>query len=504
MLAGEEKVFAAALTIILRNENEDQLSEQVEKVLQLLRELSGAEGMVESLASGQVFMDSALPNARAKERTRRMNTSVLADFLPILGEWPGHSEPRVLLRSRSGGLVGFDPFSPTLTNFNQILSGGSGVGKSFLTNVLLAHLMKEDPKVFILDIGGSYRQMTEHLGGQYIPLGVGSQLSLNPFDLTTDGAAANAAETDAPSDVQELVDQKIKFLVSLVEIMTKEENAAGIGKLERSEIEERIKAILRAEKHPRLGHLRELLLKSDDPVIQRIGKVLGPWCGDSPYGKFLDRETNLKLNRKIVCFDLKNLESRPDLQAACLFVITDLIWREVQRDRTSAKIVVFDECWRLLESEAGSRFIGEVFRTFRKYRASAIAISQTLDDFSKSKVSSAILPNASVKWLLKQTGGNIESIKSTLLLNDREARLVESITSVKGYFSEAFLIAGDNKHVVAIESTPLEYWLATTDPADIKALERERAENPSHGDREILIKLSEKYPRGASASEKGE
>ena len=503
-VAGEEKVFAAALTIILRNENEDQLSEQVEKVLQLLRELSGAEGMVESLASGQVFMDSALPNARAKERTRRMNTSVLADFLPILGEWPGHSEPRVLLRSRSGGLVGFDPFSPTLTNFNQILSGGSGVGKSFLTNVLLAHLMKEDPKVFILDIGGSYRQMTEHLGGQYIPLGVGSQLSLNPFDLTTDGAAANAAETDAPSDVQELVDQKIKFLVSLVEIMTKEENAAGIGKLERSEIEERIKAILRAEKHPRLGHLRELLLKSDDPVIQRIGKVLGPWCGDSPYGKFLDRETNLKLNRKIVCFDLKNLESRPDLQAACLFVITDLIWREVQRDRTSAKIVVFDECWRLLESEAGSRFIGEVFRTFRKYRASAIAISQTLDDFSKSKVSSAILPNASVKWLLKQTGGNIESIKSTLLLNDREARLVESITSVKGYFSEAFLIAGDNKHVVAIESTPLEYWLATTDPADIKALERERAENPSHGDREILIKLSEKYPRGASASEKGE
>ena len=108
-------------------------------------------------------------------------------------------------------------------------------------------------------------------------------------------------------------------------------------------------------------------------------------------------------------------------------MITDLIWREVQRDRTSAKIVVFDECWRLLESEAGSRFIGEVFRTFRKYRASAIAISQTLDDFSKSKVSSAILPNASVKWLLKQTDANIEAIKSTLILNDREAKLLRAL-----------------------------------------------------------------------------
>ena len=105
--------------------------------------------------------------------------------------------------------------------------------------------------------------------------------------------------------MQELVDQKIKFLVSLVEIMTKEDNAAGIGKLERSEIEERIKTILSAERQPRLGHLRALLLKSDDPVVQRIGKVLGPWCGDSPYGKFLDRKTNLTLNRRIVCFDLK-------------------------------------------------------------------------------------------------------------------------------------------------------------------------------------------------------
>lgn len=72
-----------------------------------------------------------------------------------------------------------------------------------------------------------------------------------------------------------------------------------------------------------------------------------------------------------------------DLQAVCLFLITDLIWREVQCDRTTPKFVVFDECWALLENEAGARFLGEVFRTFRKYRASAIAISQTMVDFAK-------------------------------------------------------------------------------------------------------------------------
>jgi len=484
-VSGQEKIFSVALNVVLRHENEEELENQVASVLQLFRELSGAEGMIESLAAGPMFLEFSLPNARAKERSRRMNTSVLADFLPIYGDWSGHDNPRVILRNRRGSLLGFDPFSPKLTNFNQIVSGGSGAGKSFLTNVLIAQLMKENPKVFILDIGGSYKKMTENLGGQYVALGADSDISLNPFDLSD------------PS--QEAIDQKIKFMTSLVELMTKEDEASGIGKLERSEIEQAIKDILRDEKEPKLSHLREKLLGNAEPALMRMGKILGPWVGDSPFGKFVDRRSNLALTSPIVCFDLKGLESLPELQAVCLFLITDLIWREVQRDRISQKFVVFDECWKLIESGAGSRFIAEVFRTFRKYRASAIAISQTMDDFAKSKIASAILPNSSVKWILKQTGGNLPSLKETLLLNERETRLVESVTSKKGYFSEAFLIAGDDKQVVVVESTPLEYWLATTDPADLKAFEEARNRNPELPDAEILENLAREFPRGASA-----
>ncbi len=482
-VSGQEKIFAVSLSIVLRNESESVLEEQVANVLQTMRELSGAEGMMESLAAASMFLEFALPNARAKDRSRRMNTSVLADFLPIFGDWPGHDEPRVLLRNRRGGIFGFDPFSPRLTNFNQIVSGGSGAGKSFLTNILISHLMKEDPKVFILDIGGSYRKMTENLNGQYIPLGADSRLSLNPFDLSDHTAEA--------------IDQKIKFMTSLVEMMTKEDEASGIGKLERSEIEQAIKEILRDEPEPRLSHLRKRLLENPEPTLQKMGKILSPWCGDSPFGKFVDERTNLELKSRIVCFDLKALESTPDLQAVCLFLITDLIWREVQRDRTSQKFVIFDECWALLEG-GGSTFLGHVFRTFRKYRASAIAISQTMDDFAKSKAAAAILPNSSVKWILKQTGGNMASLKETLLLNERETRLVENVTSKKGYYSEAFLVAGDEKQVVVVESTPLEYWLATTDPQDLKEFERLKKEHPDLSDGALLETLSKQYPRGAS------
>lgn len=483
-VSGDTKIFSVALNVLLRSSDEALLDTQVEQVLQGFRELSGSEGMLESLAATSMFFKFSLPNAKATERARKMNTEVLANFLPIYGDWIGHETPRVLIKTRSGGLLGFDPFSPTLTNFNQVVSGGSGAGKSYLTNLLIAQLMKEDPKVFIVDIGGSYKKVTDNLVGQYVPIGQDSTISLNPFDLSERSIEA--------------VDQKIKFMTSLVEIMTKEDGAGGIGKLERSEIEHAIKECLSEQNDPRLSHLRGKLLENSEPSVAKMGKILGPWVGDSPYGKFVDRASNLNIANKIVCFDLKGMEAQPDLQAVCLFLITDLIWREVQRDRTTPKFVVFDECWSLLENDAGSRFLGEVFRTFRKYRASAIAISQTMDDFANSKVASAILPNASVKWLLKQTGGNVPNLQKILRFNEREIRLVESVTSKKGFFSEAFLVAGDDKQVVVIESSPLEYWLATTDPLDLKALEEVREANPAIGEMALLQKMAELFPNGAA------
>ena len=179
-------------------------------------------------------------------------------------------------------------------------------------------------------------------------------------------------------------------------------------------------------------------------------------------------------------------------------MITDLIWREVQADRTNMKYVLFDECWQLLSNDAGAKFIASVFRTFRKYKASAIAISQSMDDFSKSKVASAILPNASIKWILKQTGDKLAPLKETLLLNERETDLVGSVKSEKGLFSEAFLIAGDEKQVVKIESTPIEYWLATTDPDDLKVFEETRGVKPELSQVALLEFLARKFPNGAS------
>lgn len=472
MIAGSERVFKVAIQIVIRSDSDEYLENQTTDVLRLIRTLSGAEAIVESLAAFPIFCDVMPPNFKARERNRRMNSSVLADFLPVFGHWQGHAIPRVLLRNQHAGLIGFDPFSPTLTNYNQVISGGSGSGKSFLTSLIINQMGKENPKVIMIDIGGSYERICKVLDGQYVPLGLNLGLSLNPFDVSS----------------ADLVyfDNKIKFLVSLVEIMTKEDDSRSLGKLERAELERAITDVLKNSNLPKLSDLKNKLLEHQDQSLVRLGRILETWCGDTPFGKFVDQKTTIELTKNLVCFDLKHLEQTPDMQAVALFIITDLVWREVQKDRVSQKIVVFDECWRLLESPSASDFIASVFRTFRKYKASAIAISQAINDFAKSRVASAILPNSSIKWILKQTGGGVANLREELKLNEKEIQLIADLKSVKGKYSSAFLMCEEDRQVVQVEATPLEYWLATTDPSDIKILKDISEQNSQLSELEVL------------------
>ena len=489
MIAQGQKVFHVSVNVVLQSESEDDLENQVDLTLSKFRELGGAEAMSETLAAFEIFSQAALPNARSKERSKRVKTSNLCDLLPLYGPWPGHEKPSILLKSRMGSLLSFNPFDSSLSSANQLVSGGSGSGKSFMLNILLLGMLKENPKVFFIDIGGSYKKLAENLSGQYVELGVSDHLSVNPFDLVV-------GETKPSS-------HKIKFLVGLVELMTKEDDAERLPKLARAEIEEAIQQVYKTSSNPKLSDLRDLLLKHTDANIQTYGKILSTWCGETPYGKFLDRKTTIQLQNDIIAFDLKNLESYPDLQNVCLYIITDLVWREVQRDRSQMKFIVFDECWKLLKDEAGLAFIEEVFRTVRKYFCSATAISQDLQDFLNSKISSALLPNCPLKWILMQNQSDFTKMKEALGLNDNETALISSLRQKKGEFSEAFLLAGSDRRTVAvIEPTPLELWISTTDPRDLSLIEKTKIERPELTQLEVLNLLSRQFPKGVVAAER--
>ena len=69
---------------------------------------------------------------------------------------------------------------------HTLILGATGSGKSFALNFLLVEALRYEPRVLILDLGGSYRWLTRFLGGSYLELtpgGAESGLRLQPFAL---------------------------------------------------------------------------------------------------------------------------------------------------------------------------------------------------------------------------------------------------------------------------------------------------------------------------------
>jgi type IV secretory pathway VirB4 component len=127
------------------------------------------------------------------------------------------------------------------------------------------------------------------------------------------------------------------------------------------------------------------------------------------------------------------------------------------------KIFVFDECWQLLTKNAD--YVAESFRTFRKHQASAVAISQNLEDFLSSQLGRVIYQNSHFKFLFKQ------EILGDYLTDDAKVFL-EEVNSKKGEYSEFLILSDLIKKIVRFYPTSFELYLFNTEKNESVKFER--------------------------------
>lgn len=482
-----QRIYAAQMTIILKApaapEGLKILNRQVKEVLSRFRTLQGAEGLEETVGSWKILKTN-LPLAPVNlERARKFKTNNLADFLPVYGPRLGDDDPVVIFRNRLNGLISYDPFDRNLSNYNTLVTGSSGAGKSFLNNCILTQELARCPRVFIIDIGGSYRKLTHALEGQYLEINLSDTNSINPFEVPDMKAG--------PSD------QKLKSLLAIVESMIVDEDRPKLPKLEKvlleKEIIELYKSKAQSKEVPRLTDLKIVLERSQEHCLQQLGKLLHMWTGDTPFGRLLDRKGTLQTDARICTFDLKGLSNYPDLQSVMVLLLTDFIISQVESDRTSRKRIILDEAWALLKSNAAAQFMEYCARTLRKSGSGITFITQGVEEIVASPIGPAILNNTATKFIMLQRGDS-EILKHALKLNSEELRLIYSLEQKKGQFSEGFMIEGDFRQVVRIHPTPFEYWISTSDAGDNAYLDELIA-----GDRNLIEAITEaakNFPEG--------
>lgn len=187
-----------------------------------------------------------------------------------------------------------------LKNPNGLILGTPGSGKSFsakreITNAFFA--TQDD--IIIGDPEGEYYPLVNALGGQVIHISPTSHDYINPMDINLD-----YSDDDNPLGF------KSDFILSLCELIMGSRN--GIEAEEKSVIDRCLPIVYQKyfehpvpENMPVLGDLYQCLRSQKEVQAQRIATALEIYVNGSL--KVFNHRTNVELNNRIVCFDIKDL-----------------------------------------------------------------------------------------------------------------------------------------------------------------------------------------------------
>ncbi len=481
LMNGSERLVTSDFNVVFWDESRDGLERKTEEILRAFRALNQAEGLVETFALEDAFFKAA-PSVCEGFRHKRMKTSNCAHLMPLYSSWKGSKKPVVLLSNREGAPFAIDPFAAELPNWNGLVFGGSGAGKSFTISQLMLQFCAQSPKPKIvwIDNGASSEKLIEVMDGEFVDLNLTSGIRLNMFDLENGEGKPTSS--------------KIKLILGCLELILKDEDKIGLPKRDKGLLEEAIFRCYSRSKEslPTLSTLREVLKEHPVEEMRKYADILFSWTGDTAYGRMLDGLTNIKLSKDLVSIEIKGLENYRELKDIFLLLLTAYIKEEAASDLSRPYLLIIDEAQRLFKgSSMGKEFAIDSFRVFRKYKGGIWCISQNYKDFlSDPELADSLMPNTTFVFILRQRKIDWENFKTTFDFNDAQVEAVKSLDIVKGRYSEFFLMQDENQGVVRLEPEPLSYWICTTDGNDKARVAELREKNPERPLIEILQELS--------------
>lgn len=391
----------------------------------------------------------------------KLNSSPLSSLFPFTS-FDLTSDKGILygINRHNSSLILFDRFS--LENYNSVIFAKSGAGKSYLTKLEILRTLMFDTDVMIIDPEKEYEYMAEAVGGRYFNISLNSEHHINPFDLpvpTGDESSANILRSN------------IINLVGLFRIMMGGLTAEEDALIDRAITETYALKDITADSdfrnvEPPLMSDFELVLsglQGGESLAQRLTKYTkGTWSG------FINRPTNVDINKKLVVFSLRDMED--ELKPIAMYIVTHFIWNAVRRE-LKKRLLVIDEAWWMMKSEDTASFLTGLVKRGRKYYLGVATITQDVGDFLKSPYGLPIITNSSIQVLLKQSPTNIDNLQKTFNLTDEEKYLL-----LESDVGEGIFFAG-LKHV-AIKSIAsyTEDQIITSDPSQVLALKKARRE----------------------------
>jgi hypothetical protein len=443
----------------------------------------------------------------------------MSTVFPFFTSEVGHENGIPLGFNKQTGLpILYDNFSPKLTNYNMVIFGKSGAGKSVTIKTITARssiLMGIDS--LALDAEGEYGAVAEALGGVNVVLSPTSKTVINLFDIepenikdeitgkertilsvenkvedVTQGLLTMARGSTRSQEVNELTKQIIS------EAVLEEYAALGItdnveSLYEKDSGENRGfnmsgNYLGRTKKQmPTIGSwYRRIVRKSEENTnpdyrfhYSYLVKVMRQYTREHQgQMAYFDGQSTFELldGMPFINIDISQLEerfARPLAQQIMLSWVWEKYVKKNSEDKAKAakKRVLVDEAWMLLPYPEAVDFLNTMARRARKRNVSLAVISQKFQDFYEKKEVQAVLTSSDTKLFLAQDKSEIEYLKEVFKLSEGEANFL--ITCGRG---EGLLrVAGDSA-ILGIQPTKKEFEFMETNLSKQAALEKARRE----------------------------
>ncbi len=460
LMQAQEKMFEVGLYITIYADSENDLFKVENEIKSLLE-------------SKLIYLKPALFQQAEAFRTviptgtdllgihQKLNTEPLSSLFPFVS-FDLTSDKGILygVNRHNSSLVIFDRFS--LPNYNSIIFATSGAGKSYATKLEIIRTLMFDTEVIVIDPESEYEFLAEALGGRYFNISLSSDHHINPFDLPIPSADETGADVLRSNTIN---------LVGLFRIMLGGLTPGEDSIIDRAITETYALKDITADSDfsniepPLLSDFEMVLagMEGSESVLQRLTKFTrGSWAS------FLNRPSNIDINRKFVVFSVRDMED--ELKPVAMYIVTHYIWNSIRKN-IKKRLLVVDEAWWMMKSDDTASFLYSIAKRGRKYYLGLATITQDVGDFMRSPYGVPIVTNSSLQMLLKQSPSTVDLLQKTFNLTDEEKYLL-----LEANVGEGIFFAGLKHVAIKTIASYTEDQIITSDPSQILAIKKAKDE----------------------------
>ncbi len=425
-----QKLFMTTITMTVFADTKEQLDKYTEIVKATAeRFVCQADVLSEQQELG---FDTCLPLCYNRVKMERMlNTTGAAIFLPFsVKELMQKGGLYYGLNAVSHQLILYDRKSAK--NGNGVILGTSGSGKSFSAKrEMVSVLLNTDDDIIVIDPENEYSPLAVLFHGSVIRIAPGSNVYLNPMDMSLD-----YAEKDDP------ITLKADFIASICEAALG--SRYELSPTQRSVIDRCTKNVymeyvegLRArglnydaDTVPTLRDLYDELKQQPQPEAQNLALALERFAVGTQ--DTFAHKTNVNIINRFTVYNIKDIGS--GLKNMGLQICLDNVWNRMIENHKKGKYtwLFCDEFHLLTQTETSAKYTKQIWKRARKWNGIPTGITQQAEDMLKSSEARAIINNSDFMMMLNLDPYGRMQLQQMFGISNTEIEYVTSADSGQG------------------------------------------------------------------------